>query len=76
MARNMGFPKKSSRLRGAPEDGYDALFELPDGKTIAEAGAGNVNAYNHRRRAMEAACGEIARWSGKKGAVTRLVEKP
>jgi XTP/dITP diphosphohydrolase len=50
------------RAKGNPKAGYGAIFELECGETIAEIGPRRVDAYNHRQKAMRAACGEIRKW--------------
>jgi len=49
-------------VKGDPRMGYDAIFELECGKTIAEIDPQVVDAYNHRHRAMRAASDEIRKW--------------
>ena len=39
--------------RGAEGFGYDPLFELPDGRTMAELGEGKHD-FSHRARAVRA----------------------
>lgn len=40
--------------RGTEGFGYDALFLLPDGRTLAELSADEKNAVSHRGRALRA----------------------
>ena len=52
----------AQRVRGNPETGYAAIFELKGGQTIAEAGEAAVAGENHRSRAMRKARGAIGEW--------------
>ena len=42
----------AARTKGDPGMGYDAVFELKGGKTIAETGSAVVDGFNHRQKAM------------------------
>jgi XTP/dITP diphosphohydrolase len=45
--------------RGAGGFGYDSIFELDDGRTLAEVGEGEKNRISHRARALEALATEL-----------------
>jgi XTP/dITP diphosphohydrolase len=45
--------------RGTHGFGYDPVFELPDGRTLAELGADEKNAISHRARAARALAGAL-----------------
>lgn len=44
----------AAAARGANGFGYDPLFQLPDGRTLAELGAEEKNALSHRGKALRA----------------------
>ncbi len=47
--------------RGTNGFGYDPIFELPDGRTLAEYAADEKNRISHRARAFEALLPELSR---------------
>ncbi|MFI5371336.1 MAG: non-canonical purine NTP pyrophosphatase [Candidatus Eisenbacteria bacterium] len=46
--------------RGSEGFGYDPVFELPDGRTLAELPAAEKNAISHRARAVRALAEQLA----------------
>lgn len=52
----------ADRFRGNEGNGYDAIFQLPSGRTIAEIGRAAVEPIDHRRKAMTNAVSEINAW--------------
>lgn len=47
--------------RGAEGFGYDSIFELSDGRTLAEVGPLEKNRISHRARALQAVLRELSR---------------
>jgi XTP/dITP diphosphohydrolase len=48
--------------RGSNGFGYDPIFELPDGRTMAELAPAEKNAVSHRARAYRAILPELMLW--------------